>query len=426
MNVNGLSNGREFYELGELLSYEQPTKHIVETTNYNNNYKTPVLTAGKSFILGYTNETKGIYSDLPVIIFDDFTTSSKYVNFPFKVKSSAMKILSCENKLADIKYLYYLMQILECNHDTHKRYWISIYSKIKIQLPTLAEQERIVMKIEELLSELDKGVAELQKIKQQLKIYRQAVLKDAFEGKLTKDWRKAKDITSSSVIAEFKNLQNLNIKYKDDVETEEEFVLSLPKEWLLIRFGDVFDIQVGATPSRKKPEYWNGEINWVSSGEVKFCNIRTTKEKISEMGLDNTSTNVQPIGTVLLAMIGEGKTRGQAAILNVQAAHNQNTAAILVSKTNCEPKYVYYYLLFNYQYTRRIGSGNNQKALNKEKVKSLRFPFTSVAEQKQVSIEIELRLSVYDKIEQIVDESLLKSNRLQQSILKNAFEGKLV
>lgn len=81
------------YELGELLSYEQPTPYIVESTKYSNTYKTPVLTAGKSFIIGYTNETTGIYDKLPVIIFDDFTTSSQYVNFKFKVKSSAMKIL---------------------------------------------------------------------------------------------------------------------------------------------------------------------------------------------------------------------------------------------------------------------------------------------------------------------------------------------
>ena len=85
--------------MGELLSYEQPTPYIVESTDYNDKYKTPVLTAGKSFILGYTNETDGVYTDLPVIIFDDFTTASQYVNFEFKVKSSAMKILTPNTEL---------------------------------------------------------------------------------------------------------------------------------------------------------------------------------------------------------------------------------------------------------------------------------------------------------------------------------------
>ncbi len=80
------------YSLGQLLSYEQPTAYIVESADYNDSYRTPVVTAGKTFILGYTNEDKGVYSSLPVIIFDDFTTASKFVNFKFKVKSSAMKI----------------------------------------------------------------------------------------------------------------------------------------------------------------------------------------------------------------------------------------------------------------------------------------------------------------------------------------------
>ena len=82
------------YELGELLYYKQPTPYIVESTDYNDACETPVLTAGKSFILGYTDEKEGIYDQLPVIIFDDFTTASQYVNFKFKVKSSAMKILT--------------------------------------------------------------------------------------------------------------------------------------------------------------------------------------------------------------------------------------------------------------------------------------------------------------------------------------------
>ena len=122
------------YKLGDILSYEQPTNYIVESTEYDDSYPTPVLTAGKSFILGYTNETKGVYDKLPVIIFDDFTTASQFVDFKFKVKSSAMKILSCNEEIADIKYMYYLMQITHIQSDTHKRYWISDYSKIPVSL----------------------------------------------------------------------------------------------------------------------------------------------------------------------------------------------------------------------------------------------------------------------------------------------------
>ena len=125
----------------------------------------------------------------------------------------------------------------------------------------------------------------------------------------------------------------------------------------------------------------------------------------------------------MLAMIGEGKTRGQAAILQIPAAHNQNTAAILVSKTPCSPKYIYYFLMMNYENTRRVGSGNNQKALNKERVRALRFPFCSFSEQKVVVNEIESRISVCDNIEQTIDAALQRAEALRQSILKKAFEG---
>lgn len=139
----------DMVKLGDILDYEQPTQYIVESVEYNNDYKTPVLTAGQSFILGYTNETQGIYNKLPVIIFDDFTTDSKYVDFPFKVKSSAMKILRVKNNdIADLRYVYYMMQNIKFNSETHKRYWISEYSNEEIPLPPISVQEEIVKELD--------------------------------------------------------------------------------------------------------------------------------------------------------------------------------------------------------------------------------------------------------------------------------------
>ncbi len=140
----------EMVELGEVLEYEQPTKYIVESVNYDNSFKTPVLTAGKTFILGYTNEKEGIMpmNKLPVIIFDDFTTAIKFVDFPFKVKSSAMKILHVNREKADVRFLFQLMKTIKFRHDDHKRYWISEFSKIKIPLPPLSVQKEIVEQIE--------------------------------------------------------------------------------------------------------------------------------------------------------------------------------------------------------------------------------------------------------------------------------------
>ena len=141
--------------LETILEYEQPTNYIVHSTDYSPSYETPVLTAGKSFILGNTNETDNIFTDLPVIIFDDFTTESKFVDFPFKVKSSAMKILHINRDLVLSKYAYYLMQAIDIDHDNHQRYWISTYSQEIIGLPPLVEQKRIIDELEYCFSLLD-------------------------------------------------------------------------------------------------------------------------------------------------------------------------------------------------------------------------------------------------------------------------------
>lgn len=140
--------GVEYRPLGELLAYEQPTKYLVSSKDYDESYPTPVLTAGKTFILGYTNETEGIYpasEEEPVIIFDDFTTAFKWVEFPFKAKSSAMKMLTLKSGTNSLfKYVYYAMQCIVYNSSDHARQWISKYSNIEIPVPPIEIQEAIV------------------------------------------------------------------------------------------------------------------------------------------------------------------------------------------------------------------------------------------------------------------------------------------
>ena len=141
-------DGVEYRPLGELLAYEQPTKYLVSSKDYDESYPTPVLTAGKTFILGYTNETEGIYpasEEEPVIIFDDFTTAFKWVEFPFKAKSSAMKMLTLKSGTNSLfKYVYYAMQCIVYNSSDHARQWISKYSNIEIPVPPVEIQEAIV------------------------------------------------------------------------------------------------------------------------------------------------------------------------------------------------------------------------------------------------------------------------------------------
>jgi type I restriction enzyme M protein len=149
LGKNSINSEWEMVQLEAVLDYEQPTKYIVESVDYDDSFATPVLTAGKTFLLGKTNETTGIFKDnLPVIIFDDFTTASKYVDFPFKVKSSAMKILHAKSDKILIRYAYYAIQNLDFPINEHKRYWISEYSKLQIPLPPLDVQEQIVAELD--------------------------------------------------------------------------------------------------------------------------------------------------------------------------------------------------------------------------------------------------------------------------------------
>lgn len=354
--------------------------------------------------------------------------SCHYVNEPFSYSTDCVVALPKSSEYVCKFYYYYLRQnCLGQLQNTFSGSGLQHTSKKKIGallVPVLPrkEQERIVSKIDGLFPPLDSGLKTLQTVKRKMLLYRQAILKDAFEGAFTTGWRNNHRTAANE---DFEKIRKNDQVFKDISGDENELYLRLPDSWLKVRLGCVFDVEVGATPKRAVPAYWNGTINWVSSGEVKFTFIDKTNEKITAAGLAKSSTNLQPVGTVMLAMIGEGKTRGQAAILQVEAAHNQNTAAILVSKTPCTPKFIYYFLMLAYANTRRIGSGNNQKALNKERVRALRFPFASFEEQELIVTEIENRFAVCDAIERSVDTALQQADAMRQSILKNAFEGNL-
>ena len=167
----GFSENWSTVELEEVFDYVQPTPYLVKSTNYSNSYLTPVLTAGKTFVLGYTDEVAGIYHDLPVVIFDDFTTDSKYVDFPFKAKSSAMKILKIKDGY-NLVFAYEAMQMINFTVGGHERHWISKYSKLTIDAPCLEEQDAIA----NVISIIDKELALLQQDLEQEKQEKKALM----------------------------------------------------------------------------------------------------------------------------------------------------------------------------------------------------------------------------------------------------------
>ncbi len=171
-------NGVEQVKLGKCLEYEQPTKYQVSSKDYIDK-GTPVLTAGQTFILGYTDETNGVYrasKEKPVIIFDDFTTSFHWVDFDFKVKSSAIKILTPCNEEANFRFVYYAMKCIKYETLEHSRQWISTYSQFEIPLPPIEIQNRIVEVLDKMTTLTAELEAELEARKQQYEYYRNKLL----------------------------------------------------------------------------------------------------------------------------------------------------------------------------------------------------------------------------------------------------------
>ncbi|MGH2396124.1 MAG: restriction endonuclease subunit S [bacterium] len=297
----------------------------------------------------------------------------------------------------------------------------------ELEVPPIDEQRRIVAELETQLTRLDASVAALKRVQANVKRYRASVLKAACEGRLVpteaelarSDGRSAAsggDLLADILVSRRKNQKRVANEPSGAVDLP-----SLPEGWAWSSLGQCFTVGVGATPSRKESSYWNGDIPWVSSGEVQFGRITETHEYITATGLENSSTKLNPPGSVLLAMIGQGKTRGQAALLEIEAANNQNCAAIWVGETPIPAKYVYYWLMGRYEETRTRGSGNNQQALNKYLVEQIPLPIPPITELSRIVSEVERRLSVIEELEATVAANLKRAERLRQSVLGRAF-----
>jgi len=166
--------------LGSLLQYEQPTKYLVKTSDYLESGNIPVLTAGKSFLLGYTNEEDGIYHTVPTILFDDFTTAAQWVDFPFKVKSSACKMLTTRSESVDLRFVYEQLREIRFEPTDHKRHWISMFASMTIRIPTPEEQRAIA----EVLSDMDAEIDALVAQREKADLVKQGMMQELLSGRV--------------------------------------------------------------------------------------------------------------------------------------------------------------------------------------------------------------------------------------------------
>lgn len=336
-------NGVEFVKLGDVLDYEQPTKYIVKCKDYQNEGM-PVLTAGQTFILGYTDETNGIFEaskENPVIIFDDFTTSFHWVDFNFKVKSSAMKMLrvSSEREVS-FRFVYYAMKCIKYQTLEHSRQWISKYSQIEIPLPPIEVQTEIVRILDKFTSLEAELEAELDCRKRQYEYYRDKLLS-------------------------FENVGGQEVEWK--------------------KMSEVFDMRNGYTPSKAKAEYWEGgTIPWFRMEDIRE-NGRILSDSIQHITMEGVKKGkLFPANSFILATTA---TIGEHALVIADSLANQRFTNLTVCKSLSDRllvKFVFHYMFIVDEWCKKNINVSGFASVDMNKFKKLEFPIPSLEEQHRI------------------------------------------
>lgn len=338
--------GVSFCELGDLLDYEQPTRYLVSSTAYDGSYATPVLTAGQTFILGFTSESVGIFPasrDEPVIIFDDFTTAFRWVDFPFKAKSSAMKMLRPRpNVKVDFRFVFYAMLGIRFTPADHARHWISQYSKFRVPVPPL-EVQREIVKVLNGFTELEANLeteleAELEARRRQYEHYRQVIF--------------------------------------DRVDTD-AVALSTLGQW-----------RGGFTPSKSNPAFWeSGTIPWLASMDVSDTSTDEIRGRVTQVALHETSLRLVPAPSVAVVMRSNILRRVlPIGLVKVATTVNQDLR-VLVPREGVDAEYVYQMLRADSERIRAacVRTDGSMAAVDSQSLFSWTIPLPSLDEQRTVA-----------------------------------------
>ena len=348
-------NGVEFRELGDVVNYTQPTDFIVVNTNYDDKFDIPVLTAGQSFILGYTNEAFGIYeaSKTAAIIFDDFTTAFRWVDFDFKVKSSAIKILNNKNDdETNFKFVYYAMKCIKFEPVNHERHWISKYSKFKLPVPPMEVQREIVRILDSFTLLTAELTAELTARKKQYEFYRDFLL-------------------------------NFN-------EDQNEI------KWDII--DNIFIMKNGYTPSKANKDFWeNGTISWYRMEDIRE-NGRILSESIQKITPQAVKGGkLIPKNSIIVATTA---TIGEHALAIADSfLMNQQFTSFTIRellKNKLDIKFVFYYFFKICEWCKQNTNSSSFPSVDMAKLKKVKFPIPSLQTQQKV-------VDILDKFDTLVN-----------------------
>ena len=438
------------------------TKQKLKQKEYLQTGEIPVIDQGQDIIGGYTNDKNRILNcELPVIVFGDHTKNVKLIKFPFAPGADGTKVLEPKTYISP-SYLYYVTEVLvfKIKDKGYARHYQYI-EKENFPLVSVPEQKAIVKKIEELFSSLDSGIADLKKAQDQLVIYRQAVLKKAFEGELTKEWRaKQTDLPSADELLE--QIKEERQKYYEtqvsnwkeaineweksdktgkkpsriskpkkfpEVKLEEvENYDSIPNSWFWTRFGTI-TYKIGDI-DHKMPKTVEKGMPYVSTGNIgKDGKIDFDKAKqISRVDFDRLALKIKPEkGDIIFPRYG---TIGRNILIDYDKEFLVSYSCAIIKNIAkiMDEKYALYYSLSPVikREINRYVVETTQANIGIASIESFVYPLCSKQEQHQIVQEIESRLSVCDTVEKDITSSLEKAQALRQSILKKAFEGTLL
>ena len=334
----------------EAFNRQESLQPKIPKSKFKNKGKFPIIDQGRDLISGYTDNEELLYKGkLPLIIFGDHTLCVKYVDFRFAVGADGTKLLIPNNQGFTPKFLYYALLGKNLKSEGYKRH----FSKLRrqpFQRPEISEQQQIA----KILSTADEAI---QRINDQI----------------TQTERLKKGL-----------MQTLLTKGIGHTKFKMTEIGEIPEEWKTEKISNLGEVVTGGTPSTSNNSYWNGDIPWIASGDVHQLYIRKATKFITKEGYDNSNCRLLPIGSVLVALNGQGKTRGLSAILEIEATCNQSLAGVILKQDALDSIFLLYQMLYRYTELRGL-SGTGRNGLNLEHIRNFTIRFPLLQEQQKIA-----------------------------------------
>lgn len=341
----------------------------------------PVIDQGQDFIAGYYNDPTKVIDAGPVIVFGDHTKSIKFVDFPFVPGADGTKVLKPDPELFIPKLFFYFLKCIKFPDKGYARHYQHLEKEL-ISIPPLSEQEGILAKIEELFSELDHSAQLLNDSNTKAATLKQSLLYGVFS---------ARGISKKKI-------------------------------------EDIAKVGTGSTPLRTNTQFWeNGSVPWVTSGALNQDFVVDTEQFVTELAVKNSRLKINPPNTLLVALYGEGKTRGKCSELTFEATTNQAIATIILDDNNeIDRKYLKWFLTMNYERVRQLSAGGVQPNLNLGIIKNIELPWPSREVKKVIIEKLDMSFKEIDRSKKEVSSMSNMIEAMRMSVLKKAFKGELV